>query len=755
MKKLIFAAIALALTSQAGMANKFDSRGRIVASQYKIFVESPERLLPVADKLPFATDIATRSSITASALAIPADGYSADDIAATGLEIIAEAGGVVLVNGTMDDIIALAESDIVKVVSFGEDGELMMTYARSFTGVDDIHNGAAGLPAAYKGAGVITGIFDQGFQPNHYNFKDADGRLRIKRFWRFTSENGAYQELANDADILALTTDNPGSSHGTHTLGCMAGSCNLPSKQMANYDQRNEENSVYANMLSEKPIPYYGCAPESEIVAAAGSLTTSNMTKGIELIKEYAKSEGKPAVINVSIGSLIGPRDGTDAFCKFVDGIAAEIPVFIAAGNDGGDPVSVSGKNIKTFIMPYNPDGKYTGIIDIWSTKGRPISVTPVVYDIKSGSITFSKTISSATSSDGIIYATPEYQGNYQRDDNFNKAFMSSFIMMTSQTSTTNSRYNFRLDYTLQYNSATNDDHGLVFGIMVDAGDAEADVVNRSTTAVLSSNGIDGWSSPTSDLSISSMACGKNVIVVGAWNTRNSWALQTKNIIYYTNPEENGLGLDNVAGYSSYGTLRDGRSLPHFCSPGTGIISSVSKPGEKSLGQNTYPIATLTKGSVTSVWGAMQGTSMATPVAAGAAALWLQADATLTPSEIRQIAIETCNHDSYTAAAPARFGAGKLNALQGLKKVLGLSSVNDISVESGAKVLVTPTGERSWSVYAPGAENINVTLYSLSGIAALSTAADGEEAAVDASSLQPGIYVMSINGSDNRRIVIR
>lgn len=751
MKKLFFAAISLALVSQAAMANKFDTRGIIVANQYKEFVKSPDRLLLPADKLPFATDIVTRSAATATALVIPEDGYTAEDIAATGLSIIGEAGGVVLANGTMDDIIALAETDIVKVVSFGDEAQPMMTYARAFTGVDDIHNGAAGLPAAYKGAGVITGIFDQGFQPNHYNFKDADGRLRIKRFWRFTAQNGAYTELKTDAEILGLETDNTSSSHGTHTLGCMAGSCNLKTRQMGNYDQRTNTFDM-ANMMLQKPIPYYGCAPESEIVIGAGSLHDANMTKGIELIQKYAEAEGKPAVVNLSIGSIVGPRDGSDAFCKFVDGIAAKIPVFVAAGNDGDKPVSISGKAVKTFILPSNPNAAYSGVIDIWSTTGRPVKVTPFVYNIKTGETTFSKTYTSAANE---TYATPDVRGEYLKDDNFNKAFMSSYMIVASKVSTTNSRYNMRIDYSLQYNSATNDDHDLLFAVMVDAGTAEVDFVNYSRNAVLSSNGLDGWSTPTSDMSISSMACGKNVIVVGAWNTRNAWTKETQGIINYVNPEENGLGLDAIAGYSSHGTLRDGRSLPHFCAPGTGVISSVSTPGQNSLDPNTYPIATLTKGSVKSMWGLMQGTSMATPVAAGGAALWLQADPTLTPAEIRQIAIETCKHDDYTAAEPLRFGAGKFDALQGLKKVLGLSSVNDISVESGAKVLVTPTGERSWSVYAPGAESVNVTLYSLSGIAALSTAADGEEAAVDASSLQPGIYVMSINGSDNRRVVIR
>ena len=68
---------------------------------------------------------------------------------------------------------------------------------------------------------------------------------------------------------------------------------------------------------------------------------------------------------------------------------------------------------------------------------------------------------------------------------------------------------------------------------------------------------------------------------------------------------------------------------------------------------------------------------MATPVAAGIVALWLQAakesGQSLTSSDIKNIMKQTAIKDSYTTtgANASHFGNGKINALAGLQQILG------------------------------------------------------------------------------------
>lgn len=86
------------------------------------------------------------------------------------------------------------------------------------------------------------------------------------------------------------------------------------------------------------------------------------------------------------------------------------------------------------------------------------------------------------------------------------------------------------------------------------------------------------------------------------------------------------------------------------------------------------------KYGLTHYWGRMQGTSMSSPFAAGVFALWLEANPTLDVNAIRDIAKRTAMTDRYTQAGdPVQWGAGKLDAYEGLKLALNYtSSVNDV-----------------------------------------------------------------------------
>ena len=90
--------------------------------------------------------------------------------------------------------------------------------------------------------------------------------------------------------------------------------------------------------------------------------------------------------------------------------------------------------------------------------------------------------------------------------------------------------------------------------------------------------GVEEFTDGSTDGSISDMAVADNVIVVGSYNTRNQWTCLDGGTARY---EGDGFKVGGISGFSSYGTLSDGRELPLVCAPGAAIISSVSYPFAK------------------------------------------------------------------------------------------------------------------------------------------------------------------------------
>ena len=147
-----------------------------------------------------------------------------------------------------------------------------------------------------------------------------------------------------------------------------------------------------------------------------------------------------------------------------------------------------------------------------------------------------------------------------------------------------------------------------------------------------------------------------------------------------------------------------------------------------------------TKDKRASYWAEMSGTSMSSPFVAGVCALWLEADPTLTVDDIKNIMKETADKDEFTAVNPERWGYGKINALAGIKKILGSSGIAGVVTE-GADMIVTPSAG-AVEVFAAGAGEIGVELYTVGGALAAKTVASGDTAVLSTEGLAKGVYVL-------------
>lgn len=557
--------------------------------------------------------------------------------------------------GELDNIHKVTGVSISRKASVNLDKALPATHA------DDVLAGR-GFAQSYTGKGVIVGFSDLGFDPGHDAFK---GRVK-----------SIFHAVDTTATIIRCepsqwTTDSPDDFHATHVGGILAG---------------NDANS-----------PYKGVARGAEIVAATSTLDDVSILMGVEEIISKAKEEGKPAVINLSLGSTLGPHDGTDLFCQYLDKCAEEAAILLAAGNDGSTNIHVSGKSQMSIMVESYKWGDImhnNGYIDVWGNNNMPIKFRLRIWD--------KFTNQSCWESEWI----DPYNDLYVKE--FDEYF-EGVLLAASECSPYNNRYNLTIAQSIRaltyYPEKTWARHSLV--IDFEGGEnqdleAFADGTIGFHAASSSYPFITGGNSINS---ISSMACGHNTIVVGSATTRDTAPLVTGGESSWAGFVDSG----TISNYSSYGKTFDGRSLPHFCAPGAYIVSAFNRyalekyPSMKSEMAFENPSGHF--------YYAECGTSMATPHAAGIFAIWLEANPNLSPEELREIAMSTTHTNGIDPLNP-RSGAGMIDASAGLAKILkdqGIASVEAISLniwKVGNKLAISGCTD----------ENVKVAIYNISGI---------------------------------------
>ena len=638
----------------------------------------------------------------------------------------------------VNDLPLLENIECLKYADIGEKLELEVNNARTQTNTNSVHIGT-GLTQSYTGNGVIIGIIDNGLDYTHPNFKDSNGNLRIKKVWEQNNTIGNSpttfnygSEYISSTAILNKMRDMTSLSHGTHVTGIAAGSGN------------------------GNPSLLKGMAPNTDIILVSngsdlvGEIAgTSNPTKlvdAINYIKNYANTVGKPAVINMSFGTNLGPHDGTDLLSLSLNAFSTNQGLIMvkSAGNDGAakkHAVNVFNGNQTKFILNDNNIGQSK--IDIWGNNqgvNSAFGVTIGVYNTSNQ--TYDSSVIQFIVNGNLNFQNPytlvDVDFGLLNDDNWT-------ISLTSEINPLNNRPHLRISCNTQNDTVTD---FLVVSIQ-SIGDNihswcnECEFINPSGFNF--TNGDDYFS-------ITEPGNAVGIITVGSYNVTN------ENL---GNPPSTVGGLSY---FSSKGPRADLIIKPDVTAPGNRIVSSLNSFDINYQSVGPY-INDVTNVYGTYSYGKMQGTSMAAPVVSGIIALWLQAAPQLTTIDVRTIIANTSITASpvsdsfqfygttYSTPPNVKWGYGKINALAGMQLIEQALNVDTFNNSNNFVVHPNPT---SSTIFASSKEYYdNVEVYNMLGqkvyTQSLGFILDNQE--IDLNDLAKGTYILKFNNLESSKSV--
>ncbi len=548
--------------------------------------------------------------------------------------------------------------------------------------VNQVHNGLNGLQNKFRGNGVLLGFVDTGLDFNHPDFKDSLGKTRVYAYWDQTKTTSTstspqpynYGENWTAADInngKCTAVDNVG--HGTHVVGIAAGNGRANGKNM-------------------------GMAPEATIVMVQTNNNAKNWTLTVSDACDYifniADQLGKPCVINISYGVAMGSHDGNDPASELIEGMLDAKPgriVVAAAGNNGN-------------LGKYHINGQVTSDTSFFWVKSTVKGIAgtnSILLEMWADSLNF-KDVKFATganipTSNYALRGKTKFRSfaealtfypNALRDTIFNEngvklAYVDYYAEMINHECHMQTAY-------------TNIDSTNYLFQFMSTGSGSFDVWGGSANKVGSKNFNDFETSNIPSVSLypaithyqmadtlqtifSSYISSEKVMTVG--NVSNKAAYTTKDGVLHSSVYQPG----EVHASSSKGPNRKGVVKPDIMASGTKIFSA----NPMSFLANSANNANM---DVDGFHMLNSGTSMASPLVSGVAALYLEKCGNATYDDFKKDVIATAKKYPIEGVVPNfAYGNGEIDALALLLKTNAKTSLigsTEISCLSPATISV-------------------------------------------------------------------
>jgi minor extracellular serine protease Vpr len=573
---------------------------------------------------------------------------------ALGIEVRTQVGNILVARAPVEGLSALAEEPGVRRVEISKKRHASLDSSRANIGADMVHQGID-LPQAYQGEGVVVGVIDSGIDFTHADFSDQNGS-RILHLLEFTEGGGQNEWTKNDIDnkpgSITQMDGNGGGGHGTHVTGIAAGGGQLNSAMM-------------------------GIAPASDIIFVKGvrdpdsdgGYIDTDVIAGCQYIFDKADQMGKPAVVNLSIGSHFGPHDGTSLYEQSLSGLVGPRKLIVAAAGNEGDDFIHAGDNAtanvlsETIFIP-DPSDQRAGI-SMWYDPGVISAVAVFAYDTQLNFLGQAPSIGVGN----FLDSTPVVVNN----DTL------GFVTIDAQTSQDPNNGDGNVIFLIDNNDIPTIDISEVIWAVGSQGPSDGRLDLWVITGGRFYDQIVGFPDETempgnNDYSVGIPATAEKVISVGSYTTKNSWIDVDGRSLTISPPPT----IANRSAFSSIGPTRDGRMSPNITAPGQLIFSALSSHLTEGIGYTRQVV--LQAGG----YQGQNGTSQASPHVTGTVALMLQVKNDLTYDEVVQCLSETARTNQFTGTTPNNeVGPGYLDAHAAVIKVVDLVS----SVESTGEAL--------------------------------------------------------------------
>lgn len=623
--------------------------------------------------------------------------------------------GVVSARVPVSRVHALSQEPAVHFFEFSLDkGYTLNDSMRVKSQVNEVHQGVAPLLQGYTGEDVVLGIIDSGLDHQHPDYRNADGSTRILKYWdqtlavhpSRTPQPYGYGQVWNAADIdngvMTSIDQNGYNGHGTSVAGIFGGN------GLANGKHK-------------------GVAPDGEFIVVSSRFNAPNwrsvVADGVKYIFDEAAVLGRPAVINASLGTYFGSHDGLDAAALFIDDLLLQQGgrVMVCAAGNSND---LAPYHLRTFV---DSDTSWTWFrrnansalgypavfFDLWADIGNFADVrfaigadrpSPLRYRGRTpfrsiaevvGTVITDTLWSFSGNRIGVVdYYAVQRGGQYQMQ------------VHMREPDSTNYRFRFMTTGSGMFDVWSSSSFGY----------SSMDAVAPNTTTLPAAvyyvvpdrnqHIVDSW------------ACSPNVLTVANYQNETSY-------VDYLGVLQTVAGReDSIASPSSAGPERMGSMKPDIAAPGSIIFTGPSLVVlQASIANNGIAVDA-------GGWHVRGGgTSAASPVVAGAAALYLQKCPWATAQEVKNALLTTARTDNFTGAVPNhRWGVGKLDVLAAL-----LSSGPDATVSltgsnpfcAGTSVDVTTTEPMSTYAWNTGSSEATITVDTTTTISVEVTNASG------------------------------
>ena len=659
---------------------------------------------------------------------------SLDDstLARYGCKKYAQLGDIAIVTMPLDRVDSLLQNPGVLRIEANDKAHTTMDTVPTVTNLLPLYEQTTThLP--FTGRGVVMGLMDVGFDLTHPTFYNNAtlGEYRIKAFWDQVAPNGNADHLPVGSEwttqeaVLSrqCATDGHEQNHGTHTTGIAAGS---------------GYNSPYRGVAWESDLCLVANAVTEDTVFIAMNdyylYTTATDALGFKYLFDYADSQHKPCVVSFSEGYRPYIDDDDRLFSLFLSRLVGPGHILVAsAGNENQSltyfrkPLGV--EHTGSFTRVFHPTVSYRLLSD-----GNPV-VRLIAYQEKD---VVDKEL-----------RLPMDSENWQDDLLIDTLFINEDTCAVSidryQTPFIKGKTVYQIQLTAN-RSLNRLEH---IAMVIEGTDCEAEVFGSSTNSFGNYDTDVRWNAAEKSHNILAPGCFESVITVGSTSHRQSYTNVNGKVISDA--------LDPVAGhvswFSSVGPTMDGKTKPDVTAPGKNVISSLSSFYFETHPEDTsYHVKHFGLDGRTYVWGAMTGTSMSTPVVAGVIALWLQANPTLTPDDIRGILQRTCQHPEAQLSYPNNlYGHGEIDAYKGLLDILGIDAIKELSHHQpqGAR-MTAKDGLLHLQFDKKPSEPILLSIYATSGTLVhrqwLTT--DSQQTTIPLPVRSSGIYAVQLTSQD-------